>query len=129
MIEIRQLERSHIPAVLRVQGECYRPELIESSDCFLAKLAVYPAGCTGAWSGNLLVAYLFGHPWRKGQLVDLGSEFSPLPANADCMYLHDLAVMPAFRGQSIPRQLLGAVIGDALKMGLNHFALVAVQHS
>ncbi len=129
MIQLGTLAAADIPAVLRVQRACYRDELIESADSFLKKLALYGAGCRGAWTKTRLSGYVFAHPWRVGDVVDLDSDSYVLPADANCMYVHDLAVDPSERQQSIASRLFQAVVAVAEERGLNRFALVAVQNS
>lgn len=129
MIQVRRLQASDIQQVLRVQSECYRPELIESEASFEGKLTLYPRACVGAWDGRVLRGYLFAHPWIVGEPVHLDTWSQSLPPNSDGMYLHDLSISPSYRGKGIPKRLLDVVIDCAREVGLMRFALVAVQQS
>lgn len=47
----------------------------------------------------------------------------------DCLYLHDLAVLPQHRGNGISHMLLAAALELAKAQQLNQMALIAVQGS
>ena len=128
-MSVVRLEADDISDVLSVQEECYRSELIESAASFHRKLVLFPEGCFGVRDQGRLTAYIFGHPWKLGQSVPLDSSSYALPEDADCMYVHDLAVAPETRGSGIAAQLIQALISVSAAKGLNAFALVAVQNS
>ena len=52
-----------------------------------------------------------------------------LPAAADCLYIHDLAVRQAHHGTGIATRLVQALLTLATELRLSRLALVAVQDS
>ncbi len=129
MIEVKELRAIDIEHVLCVQNQCYRPELIESAESFLTKIAICSSTCVGAWEKEALCGYLFAHPWKIGLPVQLDRRSNQMPEGVDGIYLHDLAVTPECRGRGVPRALLRPVLEYARCTGLLRFALVSVQGS
>lgn len=125
---IRTLTESDIPAVLRVQKEAYRPELIECADTFLHKMRLFPQGALGYFNGEM-GAYIFVHPWLKESVVPLDHALAKLPAHPDCIYIHDLAVGNAARGKGVGKLLMDRVFAIGEEMGIHTYSLVAVQSS
>ncbi|OGS36434.1 MAG: hypothetical protein A2293_06555 [Elusimicrobia bacterium RIFOXYB2_FULL_49_7] len=90
---------------------------------------MYPEGCLGAWDGDQLCGYIFSHPWHYGKTVPLNTESYVIPTDADCLYIHDLAVDPNHRERKIGRILLNDLFNTAAQRGWQKYALVAVQGS
>ena len=128
-MNVRCLTEGDSSSVLTVQAACYRPELIESDEAFLRKMALFPEGCLGAFQAAKMQGYVFGHPWTRGQIVPLGSSDYSLPRDAGCMYLHDLAVLPALRRTGVAVLLVRGLVEVGVRNGVDAFALVAVQDS
>jgi GNAT superfamily N-acetyltransferase len=126
---VRTLKQDDVAAVVETQRVCYRPELNESAESYLIKLAIFPDGCLGAFEGSQMAGYLFGHPWLFGTKVPLDCRMYELPANPDCMYFHDLAVVPAWRATATGRLLVERLVDVARSHGLSKFALISVQNS
>ncbi|MFJ2986540.1 GNAT family N-acetyltransferase [Collimonas sp. NPDC087041] len=126
---VRAMLASDIPAVMRIQAECYPPSMLESEEVFRARLALTPATCW-IWSPapDCAGAYLFSYPSRKDVITPLGAQFK-LAAAPDCLYLHDLAVAPVARGKRAANALVAAALAHARSVGLNWSALVSVQQS
>ncbi|MBN2201326.1 GNAT family N-acetyltransferase, partial [bacterium] len=105
---IRLLTAADIPSVLETQAESYEAALIEHEAVFLERLRVFPAGMLGALSGETLAGYAVCHPWTFGRTVPLNTAGLTLPDNPDCLYIHDVAVRPAFRCAHIGGWLVAA---------------------
>lgn len=129
LITINRLTPEQIADVLIIQRLCYGPELNESAAAFLRKQALFPEGCLGAWDNGRLCGYVFSHPWKTGKTVQLESASDTVPADADCLYIHDLAVAPSHRKQKVGRSILSELFKTAAQKGWMQFALVAVQES
>ncbi|WP_211451195.1 GNAT family N-acetyltransferase [Collimonas antrihumi] len=118
-----------IPAVMRIQAQCYPSLMQESEAVFRARLALTPATCW-IWSpsGQDPAAYLFSYPTNKDVITALDHPFK-IAATPDCLYLHDLAVAPNARGRQAGNVLVAAALGHARLNGWRWSALVSVQQS
>ena len=126
-IEIRPLLVADLAQVTRIQEECYRDELIESADSFAAKISARPSFCFIAEQHGVAQAYVVALPWIFGKTLELDSASYVAPANADCIYIHDVAVCPAARSSGVAGLLLDTVLDAAGKSNFNQVCLVAVQ--
>jgi GNAT superfamily N-acetyltransferase len=124
----RALELRDLPAILALQRACYRAELQEGAEAFHGKLAAFPAGCLGLEREGRLGGYVFCQPWRLGETLPLDHP-GGVPAEPDCLYIHDLAVHPDWRGSGAAAALLARVEALAASLSLDRLALVSVQDS
>ena len=128
---VRGLTCADLAAVAAVQRACYRDELIESAAAFRGKLMHFPAGCLGLEHDGRLGAYCFCQPWHTGRPLPLDHEphTEAQDGEPDCLYVHDLAVIPDWRGGGAAGLLLRAVLAIGERERLTRLALVAVQGS
>lgn len=98
---------------------------------FAERLALYPQGCWIAQEegGDAVLGYAFLHPARLGQPPSLDSFLQQLDAQADCLYLHDVALLPAARGAGLGQALLQRLLALMQREAHAHAALVAVHGS
>jgi GNAT superfamily N-acetyltransferase len=128
-MEIRQITRDDLPQVLVIQKDSYTLPLIESEDSFARKLALFPDCCLGGFEKQQLIAYIFTHPWVFGKIVSLNDCMTIAPHTANCIYIHDLAVLRSWRGRGIAHALLKRILRIARSRELNKIALVAVNET
>jgi GNAT superfamily N-acetyltransferase len=128
-MDLRELRADDILQVLDVQKDAYREELLESGDTFLRILTVFPRGCLGVFVGSQLVSYVFSHPWRSDRIVPLDDPRAALPDDADCLYIHDMAVRKSYHGKGVGTCLVKALLHLAKTLGYRQLGLVAVQES
>jgi GNAT superfamily N-acetyltransferase len=114
-----------LDAVLAVQAACYPPSMQEPADVVLARLRAAPATTLVAEDGGGACAYVFAYPSKRGRITPLHAGFVPA-ADADTLYVHDLAVHPRAHGLGLGRLLARALFDAAGVRGLRHGALVAV---
>ena len=126
---VRLLTAADIPSVLDVQREAYDAPLVEEEAVFLERLRIFPTGLFGAVSGETLAGYAVCHPWLFGKTVPLNSSALTLPDVPDSLYIHDVAVRPAFRRARIGSWLVAAVVEVGIIAGFDRFTLTAVQSS
>lgn len=132
---VRRLTLRDLDTVIQIQGNCYSTSLIEPIEamhqhiasghpCWLVEVADRPAG-------YLLAARLGAEEAGPPHPISLGTADRPPPSeSANWLYLHDLAVLPEFRGTGASRALLDAA--DRLAQEhhrIEAMALVAVQAS
>jgi len=129
MIRWRPLVAADLPAVVSVAAVVHpgfpeRPEVLDE------KRALYPAGAWAAVdAGGRLVGYALAHAGRLGHVPALNALMGTLPAPADCLYLHDVALLPEARGRGLARAVLALWEAQAARQGLGHLALTAVNGS
>jgi predicted N-acetyltransferase YhbS len=126
---IRQLNVDEIEDVLRVQEKCYSFDLLERRECFVHKYNLFPTGCLGVFLNHQLIGYIFFHPWMLNHTVPLDDTTYVLPANSDCLYIHDLAILPDHRHAKVGAQLIDQVVLISQELSLMSYALIAVQNS
>ena len=102
------------------------PDHREERACFANRLALSPAGCRVLEAPEGLEGYLVAYPWMLGSAPALNTLIEAIPADADVVYLHDLALTPAVRGQGQSKPAVAAVVDLARAHGLSTLALVAV---
>jgi GNAT superfamily N-acetyltransferase len=124
---IQQLQPADLARVMVIQQQAYVPQLIESETSFLSKMRLFPQGAFGYRVDGQLAAYLFCHPWRSRSVVEVSDVLAHLPPFPDCLYLHDLAVHPHYRGLGIARTLIEHAFALGALMNLTAVELVAVQ--
>jgi ribosomal protein S18 acetylase RimI-like enzyme len=106
----------------------------ESPEALASRLQVFPAGCFIAEGGNGLetedgLGYCLSHPGTMGQPPALDCVLTALPARPDCLYLHDLALLPEARSQRLGEAMVALLTDVARAHGLDHIALTAVSNS
>lgn len=102
------------------------PGLPERAEVLAEKLRLFPAGCRKLAAGGRLAGYGLAHPWTLGSAPKLDAFLGALPAAPDCLYLHDVAILPEARGRGAAGayvEYLGRVAGE---LGLRRLALVSV---
>lgn len=130
---IRPMQPADLAEVLRIQAACFTELVPESEASLAAKLYAAPAHCwvaaASAEAGGSLRAYLFALPWRAEAPPLLDAPDCVLPAQPDCLYLHDLSVDPQARGQGLAQALVQRFLDGLHTSGLDRACLIAVQNS
>jgi GNAT superfamily N-acetyltransferase len=109
------------------EGLIYPSQLWESNDSFRRRMEQFPEGCIACVNDrDELVGYMFCHPWKKDSIVPLNCEDLVIPNDADCFYVHDIAVIPSYRLRGIARSLMFMAIDMAAKHGFDEIKGVAV---
>jgi GNAT superfamily N-acetyltransferase len=122
-----------LPAIAAI-AEAVHPTLPERPEVFAEKLGLYPDGCfvlirDGGVTASGVLGYAFAHPWRLNAVPKLDAFLSALPEDADCLFLHDVAVKPQARGQGAAAALVARLADLAEASGLRALALAAVYGS
>ncbi|EAT11125.1 putative acetyltransferase [Oceanobacter sp. RED65] len=126
--QTRLLEESDVSQILTLQNLCF-PEVEPESDIsFINKIKQSPSTCWGVFKDGTLKAYLIAIPWRTGRPLSL-DQIDVLCVNPNCLYLHDLAVLPEMRGTGAAQTLLKYFFKALLKKKFSRAALVAIQGS
>ena len=102
------------------------PDHFEGRPCFANRLELNPAGCFVLETPGGIEGYLVAYPWIGDAAPRLNTLIEAIPADASVLYLHDLALTPAVRGQGWSRPAVQAVVDLAKAGGWPTIALVAV---
>ncbi len=98
----------------------------EGEAVFANRFALYPSGCFICVSKGEPVGYMISHPWKRGEPVALDAMIDAVPSDADCLYIHDLALLPEFRGGGAAQAAISLAGDTARKLSLKSLALVAL---
>lgn len=101
-------------------------DLPEHREMFAEKLALFPKGCFSLIGDQAVVGYAFSHPWTLHRIPKLNQFLQRLPANADCLLIHDVAISEAWRGQGAAEVLIDLMEKMARAHGITNLALVSV---
>jgi hypothetical protein len=100
--------------------------LPERPEVFEEKVRLFPTGCQKLVSGKSIVGYGISHPWMHYSIPPLDEFLHHLPEASECMYLHDVVVLPEARGQGATGRYVDFVKGVAREIGTPLLALVSV---
>jgi ribosomal protein S18 acetylase RimI-like enzyme len=122
----RRMTQADLDAVVEVARVSF-PDHPEDRAVFAERLALHPAGCyaLGAPAQGYLVAY----PWRADQIPPLNTGLGAIPADADLIYLHDLALAPEARGGGRAARAVVRLLHEAGEARWPAVALVAVNEA
>lgn len=126
MMSVSVLSIADVPQLMHVQRDCYSEALVESAAVMAERISACGNSCWGYFVGSQLAGYLLCYPSVLGRITSLAGAF-PVYSDANCLYLHDMAISSQYRGQSLAPKLLAQAESYAKQVGLNALALVAVQ--
>ncbi|EJT69604.1 hypothetical protein GGTG_13220 [Gaeumannomyces tritici R3-111a-1] len=96
----RQANEGDIPGILLVANEVHA-DLPEGDSVFEERLRLFPEGCLVLADGGDIFGYALSHPIRRGQPPALDSLLGLITPSADQFYIHDLAILRAWRGRGL----------------------------
>lgn len=116
---------------MAVQQACYEPHYLESASLYARRLACPHQLSLGleCAATRRLQAYAAAYWSEPGKLTPLRGDFAAPASGEQLLYLHDLAVAPAWTGQGAAGRLLKALFEQARARGVRQAALVSVQGS
>ncbi|PSO15738.1 GNAT family N-acetyltransferase [Bradyrhizobium sp. MOS003] len=120
----RPAHASDLPAISAIAARIH-PALPESPEVLAEKMRLYPDGCRVLVAGDEIAGYGLSHPWKQHRIPPLDGLLERLPEDADCLYVHDLAVLPESRG-GVLRAYIADIAQLARASGLATLALVSV---
>lgn len=124
----RAMGAGDLPDVERISALVH-PGYPEREEVPIERLRLFPTGCLIATVGGTTVGYAVSHPGVIGQPPPLDTLLGALPLNADCLYIHDVALLPDARGLRLGEAVVGALMGIARHAGFTCLTLTAVNSS
>lgn len=121
----RAMTTADLPAIeaIALQVHAAYPE---SDAVFLERLALYPQGCHVLVRGTTIDGYLLSHPWHRDTPPGLDSLLGALPSDPDCLFIHDLALLPDARGRGDAAVIVEQLAALAKRERLPALALIGV---
>lgn len=121
----RPLQASDLPAVDRI-AQIVHVDFPEDIAVFHNRLALYPRGCMAFERDGEAMGYMVAHPWPEDSAPpSLNQILDDMPAS-DCLYLHDIALLPATRGTGAGRIVTAKLKIFAKEQGYRKIWLTAV---
>lgn len=120
----RPAHASDLPAISAIATRIH-PDLPESPEVLAEKMRLYPDGCRVLVVGDEIAGYGLSHPWKQHRIPPLDGLLERLPEDADCLYVHDVAVLAESRG-GVLRAYIADIEQLARASGLATLALVSV---
>ena len=124
----RAMRSTDLPVLCEL-ADLIHPDHPESPEALASRLYRFPAGCFLAEGKEGSVGYCLSHPGIIGQPPSLDTVLTELPSGADCLYLHDLALVGDVRGLGLGEAMVAMLAGVARAHGFAHIALTAVSRS
>ncbi len=107
-------------------ADCVHTTLPERPEVFEEKVILYPRGCRKFVSGDHVVGYGISHPWTLYSIPPLDTFLRTLPPEPECLYIHDVAVLPEARGRGAAARYVDYIKRLAEESAIWSLALVSV---
>ena len=125
---IRLMSLSDLTAIEHIQAEAYAGYFLESSDVIAQRFQLSPSTAWVAERNGQVCAYLVGYWSKVGKINPLNAPFTWVE-DANCLYLHDLALLKVAQGFGVGKKLIHAATEYALGNSAQALALLSVQNS
>jgi GNAT superfamily N-acetyltransferase len=86
------------------------PDLPERAIIFEERLWLFPQGCLVLVEGSSVFGYAISHPIRRNQPPQLNTFLKNIPDDANQYYIHDVAVIPKFRGRGYAAECVSMLL-------------------
>jgi hypothetical protein len=122
------LHAADLPAVDAI-ANLIHPTLPERIEVLAEKLSLFSRGGWKLVLGHKILGYAIAHPWKIYSVPSLDTFLKNLPNNADCLYLHDIAILPEARGHQAAARCISNLNIVARTLYLPQMACVSVYGS
>ena len=119
------LEKQNIESLNKIADQIHT-NVPERPEVFAEKMRLFPVGCRGLIFENRLVGYGISHLWNLNDIPSLNEFLKQLPENPNCIYIHDVVVIPEMRGHRVTDKYMDYIKELAVKMSINSLALVSL---
>jgi GNAT superfamily N-acetyltransferase len=124
----RPMHAGDLPDVERISAIVH-PRYREREEVPAERLRLFPAGCLIATRDGATIGYAVAHPAITAHPPALDTLLGALPDDANCLYIHDLALLPEARGLRLGVAAIELLTDVARTHGLPRLALTAVNDS
>ena len=100
--------------------------LPEKPKILAEKIRLFPPGALVLDSGDGIAGYGLSHPWKLHRVPALNTFLRALPAEANCIHIHDVAILPQWREQHAAASYIDIVSARASGLNIRSLALVSV---
>ena len=108
----RKMSITDLDGLLRVADKIH-PDLPESNSVFTERVKLFPEGCLVLVEGEEVCGYAISHPIRHHQPPALDTLLGEIAPDADQYYIHDLAILPRFRGRGLAAECIDKLLAVA----------------
>ena len=121
----RLAEPDDIGVVMAIQTVAHA-DFPEEETVLAERMRLCPQGCFVLVRGEAVNGYMLSHPWSRRRPPPLNRPLVAIPDDADCWYLHDLALLPQTRGSGAGAAIVSRLVSLAREEGFGVVALVSV---
>lgn len=121
----RPAEAADLTAIDRI-SDVVHPTMVERPAVLAEKFYLFPRGCRVLVRDGVIVGYGIAHPWHRRAVPPLDRFLGQLPPDPDCLFIHDVAILPSARGFASAGAFVAHVAALAERMGIDTLALVSV---
>jgi hypothetical protein len=121
----RRADPVDITAIGRLSRR-YLGDYAEEDFIFDERRRLCPEGCHVLSDGIAVGGYMISHPWRRADPPALNHLLGTLPEDADCWYIHDVAIDTGWRGSGGTAAIVAILDAIARTASFEVMALVAV---
>jgi GNAT superfamily N-acetyltransferase len=100
--------------------------LPERPEVFAEKFDLFSPGCRVLIHSGEIVGYGMSHPWHLNKIPPLDTFLEALPSQPDCIFIHDVVVLPRARGHGAAEKFVEIVADVARERLIPALALVSV---
>ena len=100
--------------------------LPERPEVLAEKLRLFPHGALVLDAADRIAGYGLSHPWKLCRVPALNAFLHALPADANCIHIHDVAILSEWRGRRAAASYIDIVSARASGMNIRSLALVSV---
>lgn len=118
---LRAADMARVEAI----SDLIHPGLPERLEVLDEKRRLSPGTCLG-YGVREIQGYGIAHPWLFGRIPALDEFLEGLPPEPDCLFVHDVALLPHARGRGAAARYIRLLSDLAPAAGLHGLACVAV---
>jgi ribosomal protein S18 acetylase RimI-like enzyme len=121
-VPIRSSDLLHVNAI----ADRVHKSLPERPEVFAEKISLSPQTSRKLIHQGEMVGYGIAHPWMLDSIPPLDGFLTKLPEKPNCMYIHDVVVLPEARGHGAAGSYISLIKDISANMGISTVALVSV---